>query len=325
MTTGSGIACLVGALLLSGCTHSLGAPEAVFVDQLATANKAAFSGAIEADRSARRQLASLIIKSGGGRARVKGCKSLDATDCAVTYSFAGGERSMAAQAQNASALLGSITRYATQMSALAKAEDLDAVRAKAQAAAGSVKALALIAAPPIAATLGVIIDASVFAGSAGLRDKRRRAMLRNAVQAHRVMGPAATTLNTMTRSLRSNIAAAALARINRLEDAVIASERQEEALVANAPGRPRAGLTKWRQSQISALRERRAQDFIDLNNAVDAFNEVGQLKAEFGALVSAHERFVARLRSRRVNMEDAMKDIDVVLTLLDRAAAINAG
>ncbi|CAN5119482.1 hypothetical protein BH10PLA2_BH10PLA2_00250 [soil metagenome] len=307
------------ASILSGCA-TLPAPEAVAFNTLAQANKDAFEGQINENAKGRLAIAQSLMRAGEGRVVVDGCGASVERDvsgqnkpCRLSYELDGLKTDFKPLASNTRALLGSIVRYSASMKTLAEAKDLDEVKAKAEAAAGSVKALTLVVAPA-AAIAGPIIDAVVFAGNAALKEKRRNALRKNALAAAPAVSAVVASLTTISEQLSSNIQNAKSLQIIELQERIKEDAREETALSRAYPryrgGRPDVA------ARIDALRERRQGNLALLVDAQDGI-EKARKPLDFSSLESGHRAVIAKLENPKESIEDAVRDFNTFLTIVD--------
>lgn len=313
---------LFGVLTLSSCA-SLPAKEATAFKELATADRDAFQNLADNQQKSRLSDAQSLLRQNLIRVEVAGdCKSNSATDCLVTYTMVDGTAgpAFATPAPNSRALLSAISRYGDNMAQLAEAKDLTTVKAKSQAAAGSVKALATLLGP-VAAPIGVIIDAAVFAGNAGLKEKRRRAMLTVAKAAQPKLADAAEDLTEIAKLMSDDIRAGSAAEIRDLRRRIKEDQEQERRLKArygrNIQVRPNVA------DRIDRLQDRRSENLSKLVNAAEALNR-SRAALKFDKLAEAHALLIQSLEDPDASIEEAMTDINEFLALLESAKSAAA-
>lgn len=302
--------------ILTGCANKLPGPEAEAFSIISTANKAAFTELNDQQLAAQVLYAKRAILSGNGRVIVEpGCNSPAKGDCIVTYSLSGNDSvKLARPAIKARALLGSISRYGESMSELAKAQDLEAVYANADKAAGSVKSLVLAVAPA-ASVAAPIIDLLTMAAKSSLREKRRAALLQVASAADPAIQDAAGLLNGMLNPMKTDITRSAAREVGDIQERMVNLEIEERRLAALK--RP----TNAQKARLASLRAQRSAELDLLVASADKLNAMRGIDLDFSELAKAHSKLVNKLKNPDVSAEDLFKDLNQVLVLMDQIKA----
>ena len=302
--------------LLAGCTQTLPAPEAGAFRTMATLGRDDFARRVGGEYQALVADAALELRANRGRVTVGGCEPQDQGDCVVTYTD-DTLRSvpLVGAAPNARVLIGGIATYATRMADLAEAKDLDELRAKAEAAGGSAKALALVALPtgPLAGMVAPLIDAAFWAANASRVDHRRRALLRIATATQPAIDSAADTLNTMTGLLRETPIEHVASRLNATKDAITISQVQERALRLRAAQMRSAVAAARLMARADDLRDRRDADFETLMAQRADLNMLRTPAMDYRTLAEAHRTLIDKLANPHVSIENAMRDLDLMV------------
>ena len=307
------------AALLPGCASTLPAPEASAFRTLATADKAAFDEVIAREAEVGLERSQRLLATNDGRVTLRNCGRNDTDPCTVTYAVAGQDYRLVRSAPNMRALLGGIVRYSEAMAELCEADDLDAVKAKSEGAAGAVKALATLAGLPVIA--GAIIDAAAFAGNQRLRTRRREALLRVALAAQPPIRAASRIITEQAAALEASVLAGTSENIAATQAVLLETQAEERRIVAGA-SRDAARLTPAGRARIDALRGARIAALAQLVRQSEQIALARNLGADWNKLDAAHDTLIARLRDPAVSLEDALADIDAFLALLD---AIKSG
>ncbi|MEG3172126.1 hypothetical protein U1708_07850 [Sphingomonas sp. ZB1N12] len=300
---------------LSGCA-TLPAKEATALHLLASADTTAFDEAVQGDAAARLAQAQSFLAESNGRVVVgAGCGAESAKNCEVTYTAAsGGRRILKAAAPNSKALLGSIKRYTEQMAALAEAKDLDTMKEKAEAAAGSLKALALVISPATA-WAAPLINAATFIGVAQKREARRRGLLRVAQAAQPWIKVASDDLQHVWDNLRVNERDGASFRIYDLDERIKADRAEVQRLqMDNGLGTMPIVTTQ----RIEQLQDRQATNLSEMSKLSDRLDAMRGERLSFRKLTDAHAELILSLQNPKANTEDMIRDANSVLTLLEQ-------
>lgn len=321
-STQMALAILSVAAGLSGCA-TLPAKEATALHLLASADATAFDEAIQGDASTRLAQAQSFLAEGNGRVVVgAGCGTESAKNCEVTYTAAsGGRRVLKAAAPNSKALLGSIKRYTEQMAALAEAKDLDTMKEKAEAAAGSLKALALVISPATA-WAEPLINAAAFIGVAQKREARRRGLLRVAQAAQPWIKAAADDLQRVWNNLRVNERDGASFRIYDLDERIKADGAEVKRLQADIGQGFMPIVTAQR---IEQLQDRQAINLAEMSALSDRLDAMRVEGLSFSKLTDAHTELILSLKNPKGNTEDMIRDVNSVLTLLEQIKSATKG
>jgi len=314
----SSLACVA---MLAGCAQTLPAPEGAAFAKLAAADKDAFGSLADQDAAAGLAVSQALMEDNAGRVVIDGCGSAATGDCTLTYTVAGTDYRLITSGVHARALIGAIARYSDQMSTLAQAKDLDDLKAKSQAAAGSLKGLAAVAAPGVGLIATPIIDAALFIGDASLRDKRRRAMLKIALAAQLIIERSAKALEDEAVLFKSDILKNAALSITRTQGTIIDNQARERAFLGR---RKPASLSPADYSQLEALRDKRSAGLATLNQQARTLTAARRMPTTFQPLIDAHKALIAKLQNPEISMEDAIAQVDQFLSILDEVKAATA-
>lgn len=293
----------LAAILLCGCA-TLPAQETLDFENVMAANGKALGDLAAADQAARIATAQAQFVEDDGRIALTNCAPDDVQDCTVTYSVPNAPaRRLRTAAANVRALQASLERYATQMHTLAEAKDLQTVKAEAQATAASVKALAVVAGVP-GGIAGAIVDGAALAQHASLIEKRRRAMLENALAARPAVKIAADRIGPISDLMRRNVIEAKALEMKGLEqrnDADAAEIRWRSARVTR--GRMPDPQTATR---MEMLRQRRADGVGDLVRLSEEMNRVRESSIPVMQTVRAHDLLIYVLENPKASTEDTL-------------------
>jgi hypothetical protein len=302
------------ASLLTGCASTLPAPEATAFRTLATADKGAFDEVVTGEAQVGLKRSQRLLGENEGRVVLNNCTRAAAEDCTVTYTVTGTEYSLVRAAPNMRALLGGVVRYSEAMAELCEAKDLETVKSKSEGAAGAVKALATIVGLPVIS--GSIIDFATFAANRRLRDKRRAALLKIALAARDPIAAASKTVSEQAAILKEVVLAGGSENIAATQATILNGQAEERAILKGVPFE-RARLSPDQRARVEQLRASRASALTLLVDQSGQIATARRLGSDWGKLNSAHDALIAKLQNPKLNLEDAMADINAVLALLD--------
>ncbi|HEX8555321.1 MAG TPA: hypothetical protein VF695_11490 [Sphingomonas sp.] len=311
---------LIVASFLNACAH-LPAEQATAFQSLAKVNASALDDAIKRDEEERISLAQSMIREGMGKPILLNCESDAKEACVVTYALDDGtSRQFRPLAQNSKALLGSIVRYSDLMAQLCEAKDLDTIKTKSEAAAGSVAALAMLTGVGAIAT--PIMSATALLVNGSWREKRRSALLRVAQAADKPITVAADKLTAIAKRLATNAGLGAADRLDALQTRM--NDDAGEVALLSAALHGAATPQPELRGRIELLQARRATDLAALVTAADEVNKARQPRS-FESLKNGHAALIASLRDPKSSQEDTMKFISEFGVILDQLSSSKGG
>jgi hypothetical protein len=247
-------------LLVTASCATLPAKEADAFHELSTAQRDAFVGLTETERKALIAFASSARNASGSSWTAQHCGDdpTETADCVLTFRDSGGGKfALTTAARNARAVIGGLAKYGDKMAQLAEAKDLATAREKTQAVGAAVKGLATAVdfAVPI---VGAVVDLAIFAESARLKEKRRRALLQAARVAQPIVEVAADRLGQIAKPLRANVITVSSQRVRDALTRVAGLREQQAVLTRQRDGLKSGRVTSaWRSwKEIMASRPR---------------------------------------------------------------------
>ena len=320
----------VTALLGVAACATLPAKEAEAFRELSTAQRDAFVGLTETERKALIAFAASARNASGSSWLTDNCgpDPAEQQDCIVTFrDSSGGHIKLTQAARNARAVIGGLAKYGGKMAELAEAQDIDTAREKTQAVGAAVKGLA--AAVGVAVPfVGPVVDLAVFAESARLKEKRRRALLRAAQVAHPAVVVAADRLSEIARPLRGNIVLVSSQRVTGAAQQVSTLRQRQATLTRQRDGLGGGKVTSaWRAATIARLDSQIDKLDSDYNLAAHELvqasadlNVARSIETDFSDLEKAHSKLLDALQNPKISIEDALTDLTKFLEIMESLA-----